>query len=114
MRLNREKRDSDRKNSSCIDAEFVSNGIRYQGVIENICDTGVHAIAASDTSVDSFVPEKVVEISFKLPSGDKICLQCEVRWVHINKTPILGLTYRMGMEVVKNSPEYRKFLNTLT
>jgi hypothetical protein len=102
MSLNREKRDSERKNSACIDAEFVSNGIRYQGVIENICDN------------DSFIPEKFVEINFTLPSGDKISLHCEVRWVHINKTPIHGLTYRMGMEVVKNSPEYAKFLNTLT
>jgi hypothetical protein len=102
MSLNREKRDSERKNSACIDAEFVSNGIRYQGVIENICDKGVHAIAASEACVDSFIPEKFVEINFKLPS------------VHINKTPIHGLTYRMGMKVVKNSPEYKKFLNTLT
>jgi hypothetical protein len=114
MSLNREKRDSERKNSACIDAEFVSTGIRYQGVIENICDKGVHAIAASEACVDSFIPEKFVEINFTLPSGDKISLHCEVRWVHINKTPIHGLTYRMGMEVVKNSPEYAKFLNTLT
>jgi len=33
------------------------------------------------------------------------CLNCEVRWVHINKTPIHGLTYRMGMEVVQPFPE---------
>jgi hypothetical protein len=41
----------------------------------------------------------------------EIKLHGEVRWVHINRTPIHGLTYRMGVELMKVTHEYEKYVS---
>jgi hypothetical protein len=111
--LNMEKRRSSRKPLDLLKADLVHNGNKYSGVIEDICDHGMKVISASGNGVTSFIPESVFELKFQLPSDSKTCLHCQVRWVHINKTPIHGLTYRMGMEVLKCTPEYRDELGKL-
>ena len=107
-----EKRCSKRKPVN-LEAELISDGINYSGFIENIYKHGLHIIAASKKSITSFFPETIINIKIRPRIGKKINLYCEVRWVHINKTPIHGFTYRMGVEILKQPPEYKKFLNTL-
>jgi hypothetical protein len=107
-----EKRRSERRHVK-LDARIAANGADSSGFIENICEHGVHIITASGKKVASFVPETIIKLNLQNHSGSKACLDCEVRWVHINKTPIHGLTYRMGMEILKAPPEYNEFLNAL-
>jgi hypothetical protein len=107
-----EKRCFKRKPVS-LDAELISNGTSYPGFIESISEHGLHVIAASKKSVTSFIPETIINIKIQSPSGKKVNLNCEIRWVHINKTPIHGLTYRMGSEILKQPPGYMKFIDTL-
>jgi hypothetical protein len=107
-----EKRRSKRKLVS-LDAELISDGINYPGFIESISEDGLHVIAASKKNVTSFIPETIINLKFQSPLGKKINIFCEVRWVHINKTPIHGLTYRMGVKILKQPPRYKEFLNTL-
>jgi hypothetical protein len=107
-----EKRRSERKSIS-LNAELAGEGISCSGVVENICEYGLHLITASKNHSSSFIPEETFELKVKNASGTEACLHCEVRWVHINKTPIHGLTYRMGMEVLKQPPEYNEVYNVL-
>lgn len=111
--LSFEKRRSLRKASGPWNASVVCNGTCYSGVIENMCAQGMHVIAASQDSVSSFIPEAVLELKCSSPGGKPVTLYGEVRWVHINKTPLHGLTYRMGMEIFPQSPEYEKYLAAL-
>jgi hypothetical protein len=107
-----EKRRSDRKSVS-LHVKLITNGKSSSGFIENICEHGLHLITASGDIRSSFIPETVIELTVQNTSGNKACLNCEVRWVHINKTPIHGLTYRMGMEILKQPPQYNVFLTAL-
>jgi hypothetical protein len=107
-----EKRRSERKRVS-LEARIATNGADSAGFIEDICEHGLHLITASRKSNVSFIPETILELKPPENSGSKASLHCEVRWVHINKTPIHGLTYRMGMEILKEPSEYKTFLNGL-
>jgi len=107
-----EKRRSARKSVS-LDARLTVNETNSTGFIENICEHGLHLITASWKSKSCFIPERIIELKVQNASGSEACLNCEVRWVHINKTPIHGLTYRMGMEILNQPPGYNEFLNAL-
>lgn len=107
-----EKRRSKRKNVG-LDARVVTNGVSSPGFVENICEHGLHLITASGKISSSFIPETVLELTVRNSSGSKANLNCEVRWVHINKTPIHGLTYRMGVEILKQPSKYNEFLSSL-
>ncbi len=107
-----EKRRSERKKVS-LNAKLITNGVSSLGFIEDICEHGLHLITASRKINSSFIPETVLELAVQNPSGSKASLNCEVRWVHINKTPIHGLTYRMGLEILKQPPQYNEFIAAL-
>ncbi len=108
-----EKRRSKRKPVDLLKVEVITDDVNYSGVIENITEYGMHLITASKKSEAALVPEKILEIQFSPPVKTKANLFCEIRWVHINKTPIHGLTYRMGMEVVKYPTDFNELLTTL-
>jgi hypothetical protein len=93
-----EKRCS-KRNPVNFETEIFFDGIKFPGFIENISYHGLHIIAASKKMVDSFIPEKTINLHFQSFPEEEVKLNCEVRWVHINKTPIHGLMYRMGMEL---------------
>jgi len=108
-----EKRRSERKDVDLLKVGLTCNNLQSYGVIENITEYGLHLITASKKSEESLIPENMLEIEFRPPFQTKANLLCEIRWVHINKTPLHGLTYRIGMEVVKYPTDYNKLLNTL-
>ncbi|MBI5663600.1 MAG: PilZ domain-containing protein [Nitrospirae bacterium] len=107
-----EKRRSKRTNVS-LDVKLTADGVSSSGFIENICEHGLHLITASGQSSAPFIPEAVVDLTVNNPSGSTACLNCVVKWVHINKTPIHGLTYRMGMEILKQPSQYNEMLSAL-
>ncbi len=108
-----EKRRSKRKPVNLLEAELVTGSKNFPCVIENISESGLYMITASKKNVTSFIPEEIFNLKFQTTSGKETSLHCEVRWVHINKTPIHGLTYRMGMEIIKRAPVYKEFLDNL-
>lgn len=112
MCQNMEKRRSKRKPVS-LDTSLIAEGANCSGYIENICEHGFHLITSSSDTKSAYIPEAIFELEVPDKSGTMASLQCEVRWVHINKTPIHGLTYRMGMEILNQPPEYQAILNTL-
>ena len=102
-----EKRHSKRRVVS-LEASLTTKESRYPAYIENICENGIHCIVPSVKHVLYFVPENICELKCWHNDEYETWLQCEIRWVHINKTPILGYTYRMGMEVLNRQFEYQE------
>ncbi len=91
--------------------EVLADGISYAGIVENISEKGLYMIAnPSKTSID-FTSGTKLELKFQLPSGESLNLPCQVKWSY--KTPPHGLTYSMGMEILKQSPEYIEFISAL-
>lgn len=85
----------------------------YRGVIENMSAHGLFVITVSWEHVTSFIPETVFEIDVQ--TGNEVSkLICEVRWVHINRTPFYGFTYRMGVDILTQSPGYDDYLFNLS
>ncbi len=84
-----------------METALTFDGVNYSGFVENMCDHGLHIIASSRKRVASFIPENKINLKFSPSLSEIINLHCEVRWLHINKTPIHGLVYRMGIEIVK-------------
>lgn len=75
-----EKRRSERK--SChVDATFISAGKSYNGWIENISEDGCEFFMTSLVRAPSdFTPEKRIQLSFPVSSGQMINLSCETIW----------------------------------
>lgn len=108
-----EKRRNKRKSADLFKVKLATEDANYPGIIENVSNSGMHIISSSKKSVASFIPETIVKLAIKPADGTEAELHCEVRWVHINKTPIHGLTYRMGMELLQYPPEYKEFFRGL-
>ena len=106
-----EKRRSKRKINN-FEADFISGRKKYAGIIENFSKSGLLVIAASIKSVTTFIPETTLTLTFQYSKGGKINLQCEIRWVHINKIPLYGFRYRMGVEIIDPPARFKEFLET--
>lgn len=104
-----EKRRSKRINNN-FEANFISGRKKCAGVIENFSKSGLLVIAASIKSVTTFIPETTVTLKFQCSKRVEINLQCEIRWVHINKIPLYGFRYRMGVEIIDPPARYKEFL----
>ncbi|MDH4231056.1 MAG: PilZ domain-containing protein [Nitrospirota bacterium] len=83
----------------------------HTGVIENVSESGT-CISTSLYELATILPGEVLDLKFKAAETE-IGLRCTVIWVLINKISG-GLRYKMGMEIVEDSPaEYKNFLRTL-
>jgi hypothetical protein len=115
MKLNKmEKRRSLRKELNPRDAKITCHDLFYRGVIENMSAHGLFVITVSWEHVTSFIPEAVFEIEIQSGANEKYILLCEVRWLHINKTPFYGYTYRMGVDILPQSPGYDDYMFNLS
>jgi hypothetical protein len=54
---------------------------------------------------------KTYELKLHRPLGEEISLQCKVKWSH--KTPPLGRTNSIGMEIIDPPLAYEAFFKTL-
>ncbi|MEF9437582.1 MAG: PilZ domain-containing protein [Candidatus Mariimomonas ferrooxydans] len=122
-----------------LKAELVSNGRSYKGVLDNVSESGArwyqHAetkgslseygvntrITPAKTAI-TFSCETPVKLKFQLSSGEKITLNCKIKWSHKNQphdlTNSLGMDppseyTEMGMEIVCPSPIYKEFFKNL-
>jgi hypothetical protein len=93
-----------------IEAELISEGIKYPGFIKNISENGLNAVIYSSKHLTSFYPGALLELNFQ-PSADKINLHGEINWLQINKNPSYGLIYNLAVEIKKESPEYQALLS---
>ena len=107
------KKRRSKRTVNILNAELISRGKKYVGVIENFSKSGLLVIAASIKSVTTFIPETTLKLKFQYSKGGKINLHCEIRWVHINRVPLHGFRYSMGVEIKDPPSEFRAFLKTL-
>lgn len=109
-----EKRRSRRKQFTPKDVKITCRDLFYRGVIENMSVYGLFVITVSWEHVASFIPETVFKIEIQTGENETSTLLCEVRWVHINRTPYYGFTYRMGVDILPQSPGYDDYLFNLS
>ncbi len=92
-----------------LKAELISGDKNYEGSIMNISDDGIYIVTSpTRTSID-FIPGNPLNVRFQTHSGESLDLNCEVEWLHIDKTLSNGLTNKMGIEIIDTPQEYRDF-----
>ncbi|RJR18052.1 MAG: PilZ domain-containing protein [Nitrospiraceae bacterium] len=106
-----EKRRADRIVEN-LDAEIISGGKTYKGIIMNFSEAGLYMVTATADSVVDITPSSSIELRCVLLSGNKISLKCEVKWFQ-TKTSSHGVSFSMGMEILDPPQEYRKFIETI-
>jgi len=94
-----------------LQAEIIANDKRYASSIENLSDEGAYIVMANAQAPLNISTDSCLELKFRLPSGEKISLQCKVKWLYQN--PPHGYTNSLGLEIMEKPPEYNEALKSL-
>jgi hypothetical protein len=96
-----------------LKAEIVCAYKTHTGTIENISETGIFQIVIPGKIVLAFLPGEKIVVNFQIPSGRKLSLDCEIKWIHIDTKSPLVLKYEMGLNIGNPSHEYLEFVKAL-
>ncbi len=107
-----ENRRSERITDS-LDVEIVSGGVVYAGLILNCSVEGMYMVTATTYDVVDIPASSKIEVKCKLPTGDEIKMNCEVKWFQTKPSPY-GVTFSMGMQLLDPPVKYTEYLNSLT
>ncbi len=95
-----------------LEAGITADSSEYTGFIENVSEHGLSFITFSDAGIIAFLPGAKLGLKFK-PFDDKIELDCEIKWVEINKNSPSDLVYTIAVEIQDPPKDYKKFFKTL-
>ena len=98
-----------------LEAEVLAGGNTYSGTIENISTDGLYIqfVTEPTKSVKDFLPTTRFNIKFQLPSGDKINLDCESRWINIYTEPPDSVVNHLGIQIIDPPQKLKDFVDTL-
>jgi len=105
------KRKSERVTDS-LDVEVVVGDVSYSGLVLNFSDEGLYMVTATTYDVVEIPPSSKIELKCKLPTGIAIVMDCEVKWFQTKPSPY-GVSFSMGMEIIKPPQAYTDYLKTL-
>jgi hypothetical protein len=107
MNKRRSKRISDN-----LDAEIISGGVSYPGIVMNFSDEGLYMVTATANNDVDITPSSTVELKCKLPGGQSLNMNCEVKWFQTKTSPH-GVSFSMGMQIKSPPKAYEDFLNNI-
>ncbi|MHA2123175.1 MAG: hypothetical protein ACW990_18405 [Promethearchaeota archaeon] len=90
-----------------LKTEFISDGKRHDGIIENLSNSGM--IVSTNTAV-KVTNKAAIEIKCKLFSNDILRLHCEVIWYSIKKSS-QEFKLSMGLTILNPPMIYNDFLH---
>ncbi|HDH34333.1 MAG TPA: PilZ domain-containing protein [Nitrospirae bacterium] len=98
-----------------LEAEVLAGGHTYKGTIENISIDGLYIqfITGPTKSSKDFLPISRVKIRFQLPSGEKVDLICEIRWINIYAEPPDSVVNHLGIQIIDSPKGLKDFVDTL-
>jgi len=95
-----------------LKAKIISGGETYPGSIQNVSESGLGYFIESVIKVEKdFAPKKIVALSFQIPSGETLNLDCEIIWCS-RKTPD-DKRLTIGIRIIKPPQKYKKFSKNL-
>lgn len=106
-----EKRRLERITDS-LDAEIITDDICYSGIILNFSEEGLYLVSATSYSVADINPSSHLKLKCKLPAGNSLKMDCEVKWFETRPSPF-GVTFSIGMQIIDPPSDYREFVRTL-
>ncbi|MHA2123176.1 MAG: PilZ domain-containing protein [Promethearchaeota archaeon] len=106
-----EKRRSPRVDFRVRAASTVEN-TNHKGYIRNFSREGMLKVIPNE-HVLNILPGTILEVNFETPSGEKLNLECEVKWVRHSSNLPFGLNHHVGIEVKKTCQHYKEFIHEL-
>lgn len=79
-------------------AEIIFEGKAYQGIIENLSETGASITIVSQDKELSFTSGKKLKLNFEMQTGEICTLNCFIRWSA--KLPPHGIINGIGLEII--------------
>jgi hypothetical protein len=70
----------------------------YEGVIENLSDSGVNVITTPTEDAPDFVKGERIELEFQPHTGETLTLSCRIKWV--KKAAPHSERFSLGMEIL--------------
>ncbi|KPK34217.1 MAG: hypothetical protein AMK70_08135 [Nitrospira bacterium SG8_35_1] len=103
-----------RNNNRCpvtLNAKIFSRGRAFEGLISNVSEEGLgYNLTTFVESGDSFLPYKIIDLLFQLPSGETVEMKGEIRWFVKPSSGKKGLL--LGLMVVDPPEKYTSWLRT--
>lgn len=98
-----------------LEAEAEAGGHSYTGTIENISTDGLYIQFTTEPtkSAKDFLPISKLIIKFQIPSGEKIELACESRWINIYQEPPDSIVNNLGIRIIDPPQILKDFVDTL-
>ena len=98
-----------------LEAELLAGGHSYTGTIENISSDGLYIQFTTEPtkSAKDFLPTSKLVIKFQIPSGEKIDLTCESRWINIYQVPPDSVVNNLGILIIDPPQILKDFVDTL-
>jgi len=95
-----------------LKAKIISGGETYPGFIQNVSESGIGYFIESVIKTEKdFAPKKIIELSFQIPSGETLKLDCEIIWCS-RKTPD-DKSLTIGIKIIKTPQKYKNFSKNL-
>jgi len=79
-------------------AEIIYEGKSYDGVIDDLSESGVGIIISPSETTIAIPPGAELELKFQPVSGETLNLQCKVMW--LRKAPPHNLAVKIGLEII--------------
>ena len=95
-----------------LDAEIISGGKSYKGLVMNFSETGLYMVTATADSEVDIAPSTLIDLKCNLSPDKNINLKCEVKWFQ-PKVSSHGVAFSMGMEILDPPGEYKKFVKDM-
>jgi hypothetical protein len=93
-------------------AEHISGDEKYGVFIENISAHGIQILATPSKKHERYTPGMDIDLTFLIPSGKAINLQCKIKWAHL-KVPPNGMTDSIGLEIIDPPKQFVEFVKAL-
>ena len=95
-----------------LDAELVYGNTTCYAFIENISKFGIYVKITCIESTLNDKPDAMVNVKFKIPSGQVLNILCEERWS--KKNIETSLIEQVGMKIIDAPQEYMNFYQSVS
>ncbi|MHA2474898.1 MAG: PilZ domain-containing protein [Promethearchaeota archaeon] len=92
-------------------AQLILNRERHDVIIDDFSANGMK-VRTEQTNTDvNFLPDKIVDLEFEIPSGEILNLNCKLIWS--SKMSSDSLIQDIGLKLNEASPMYEEFFKSL-
>lgn len=91
-----------------IAAKFISKDKTYYGVIDDVYNDDEGYMLTYSINAEDFHHEKIMMLTLQIPSGETVCIKCEVKWYL--KASDDNKRLMLGMKIIDPPLVYKQFV----